>query len=164
MEDTNNILQDKIRLYDQENGTELARFVAFLERGKVYEGNEARFFHVGKTGELLQKYGMKGDITIGRSAFSQRHTAVGHKLNDNDWIKVIKNINNPLAIAEYLPKKEKSFRLYTTIALEGNVVCVGVTLKKTKNNVEICNIGTAFWRDIRKIGNSENEILIYPEP
>ena len=107
---------------------------------------------------------MKGDITIGRSAFSQRHTVVGHQLDDNDWIKVIKNINNPLAIAEYLPKKEKSFRLYTTIALEGNVVCVGVTLKKTKNNVEICNIGTPFWRDIRKIGNSENEILIYPEP
>ena len=43
MEDTNNILQDKIRLYDQENGTELARFVAFLERGKVYEGNENIF-------------------------------------------------------------------------------------------------------------------------
>ena len=94
MTNINEILQDKIRLYDQENGTELARFVAFLERGKVYEGNEARFFHVGKTGELLQKYGMKGDVTIGRSAFSQRHTAVGHKLDDNDWIKVIKNINN----------------------------------------------------------------------
>ena len=44
----NNILQNKISQYDQENGTELARFVAFLERGKVYEENEAKFFHVAE--------------------------------------------------------------------------------------------------------------------
>ena len=135
MEDTNNILQNKIKLYDQENGTELARFVAFLERGKVYEGNENIFFYVGNVGEL----------------------------DTNDWINAIQNINNPLAISKYL-NRDNSFRIYTTVALDGNVVCLGVDVRLTRNNVKITSIRTAFWRDVKKIGHSENEQLIYPEP
>ena len=160
MEDTNNILQDKIRLYDQENGTELARFVAFLERGKVYEGNKNIFFYVG---ELLQKYGLKGKITIGKIVFNKHHTIVGHELDTNNWINAIQNINNPLAISKYL-NRDNSFRIYTTIALDGNVVCLGVDVRLTMNNVKITSIRTAFWRDVKKIGHSENEQLIYPEP
>lgn len=164
MTNLNEILQDKIRLYDQENGTELARFVAFLERGKVYEENEAKFFHVGKTGVLLQKYGMKGDITIGKQAIDTRkHTHSKHIVNTEDWIKIILVINNPLAICKYTPE-EKTFRLYTSVVLDGNVACVGVDVKKTRSNIEITRIKTAFWRDIEKVGNAETEKLIYPEP
>ncbi|MBO7133872.1 MAG: hypothetical protein J6W06_06930 [Bacteroidales bacterium] len=164
MTNLNEILQDKIRLYDQENGTELTRFVAFLERGKVYKENEAKFFHVGKTGELLQKYGMKGDITIGKQAIDTRkHTHSKHIVNTEDWIKIILVINNPLAICKYTPE-EKTFRLYTSVVLDGNVACVGVDVKKTRSNIEITRIKTAFWRDIEKVGNAETEKLIYPEP
>lgn len=57
--------QDIIEKYDKQNGTELARFVAYLERGKKLNEDESKFFHVGNTGKLLQKYGMSGNITIG---------------------------------------------------------------------------------------------------
>lgn len=53
MTNINEILQDKIRLYNQENGTELARFVAFLERGKVYEGNDMDKARQGEFEKLL---------------------------------------------------------------------------------------------------------------
>ena len=53
MTNINEILQDKIRLYDQETGTELARFVAFLERGKVYEGNDMDKARQGEFEKLL---------------------------------------------------------------------------------------------------------------
>jgi hypothetical protein len=163
MTNINDILQDKIRLYDQENGTELARFVAFLERGKVYEGNENIFFYIGNVGELLQKYGLKGKITIGKIVFNKHHTIVGHELEINDWINAIQNLNNPLAISKYL-NRDNSFRIYTTVALDGNVVCLGVDVRLTRVNVKITSIRTAFWREIKKIGHSENEQLIYPEP
>ena len=164
MTNLNEILQNKIKLYDQENGTELARFVAFLERGKVYEENEAKFFHVGKTGELLQKYGMKGDITIGRSAIDEkRHTNSMHLTDTDSWVKVIQSINNPIAICKYIPD-EKTFRLFTSVVLDGNVACVGVDAIKTRSNVEIVRIKTAFWRDMEKIGIAKTEQIVYPEP
>ena len=156
------ILQDKIRLYDQENGTELARFVAFLERGKVYKENEARFFHVGKTGELLQMYGMKGDITIGRSAFNERHSKDGHDLSIEDWISIAKNINHPIAISEYT-KRKMSYRIYVSARINGIAACVGTDVHSLGKNIEVTNINTVFWRDMEKAGQGEFEKLLYPE-
>ena len=162
MTNINDILQDKIRQYDQENGTELARFVAFLERGKVYEGNEAKFFHVGKTGELLQKYGMTGDITIGSSPFNERHSKDGHDLSIEDWTSIVKNINHPIAISKYT-KREMSYRIYATARINDIAACVGVDVHSMGKNIEVTNISTVFWRDMDKAGQGEFEKLLYPE-
>jgi len=157
-----NILNDKIRLYDQENGTELARFVAFLERGKVYEGNESRFFRIGKTGELLQKYGMKGDITIGSSPFNERHSKDGHDLSIEDWISIARNINHPIAISKYT-KRKMSYRIYVSARINGSAACVGTDVHSLGKNIEVTNISTVFWRDMEKAGQGEFEKLLYPE-
>ena len=157
-----NILNEKIRLYDQENGTELARFVAFLERGKVYEENESKFFHIGKTGELLQKYGMKGDITIGRSAFNERHSKDGHDLSIEDWTSIARNINHPIAISKYT-KRKMSYRIYVSARINGIAACVGTDVHSLGKNIEVTNISTVFWRDMGKAGQGEFEKLLYPE-
>lgn len=162
MANLNEILQDKIRLYDQENDTELTRFVAFLERGMVYEENEAKFFHVGKTGELLQKYGMTGDITIGSSPFNERHSKDGHDLSIEDWTSIVKNINHPIAISKYT-KRKKSYRIYTTARINGIAACVGTDVHSMGKNIEVTNISTVFWRDMEKAGQGEFEKLLYPE-
>jgi hypothetical protein len=48
--------------------------------------------------------------------------------------------------------------------LDGNVACVGVDAIKTRSNVEIVRIKTAFWRDMEKIGIAKTEQIVYPEP
>ena len=162
MKKLNDILQEKIRLYDQENGTELARFVAFLERGKVYEENEAKFFHIGKTGDLLQKYGMKGDMTIGSSPFNKRHSNDGHDLSIEDWTSIVRNINHPIAISKYT-KRKMSYRIYVSARINGIAACVGTDVHSLGKNIEVTNISTVFWRDMEKAGQGEFEKLLYPE-
>lgn len=68
--------QNIIEEYDKQNGTELARFVAYLERGKKLNEGESRYFKVGITGDMLNKYGMSGKISIGISTFNRRHSDV----------------------------------------------------------------------------------------
>ena len=156
-------MKQDIEEYDKQNGTELARFVAYLERGKKLNEGESKFFHVGNTGDLLQKYGMSGNITIGVTTFNKRHSKDGHNLSFNDWVNVIQNINTPIAIAKYTGRNnEKSFRIYTPVMLDGQIVCAGVEVHSFGKNTEVTNISTAFAREIKKIGESGTEELVYP--
>ena len=87
--------------YDLINGTELSRLVEYFKRGKILNEGESRFFHIGHTGELLQKYGMNGIITASTSTYSNRHSTDNHNLSICDWIKIIQSINSPIAIFQY---------------------------------------------------------------
>ena len=60
--------------YDKENGTELRRFADFLGRGRKLNEGESRYFHIGNTGDLLNRYGITGKITIGTSAMNGHHS------------------------------------------------------------------------------------------
>ena len=106
--------KQEVAVYDNENGTELGRFVDFLERGKRLLGGESRYFHVGNAGNLLQQYGINGKITISNTTFNKRHSKDGHDISVDKWIDVIQNINNPIAISKYINGKN-SYRIYTPI-------------------------------------------------
>ncbi|MBQ4358302.1 MAG: hypothetical protein II766_02860 [Paludibacteraceae bacterium] len=142
---------------DDNNGTEVVRFVDFLRRGRLEEG-ENRYFHVGETGDLLNEYGISGKITIGSSAINSHHSEDEDHLDENDWVEVIDKINEPVAITEY-GDRGNSYRIYTIVEKNGKNICVGVDVNSVGRDVNITNIRTAFARDI---ANALNERLVYP--
>ncbi|MDO4510493.1 MAG: hypothetical protein Q4B68_01575 [Bacteroidales bacterium] len=147
--------------FDKENGTETKRFFAFLERGKKLLDGENKFFKVGVAGDLLNKYGMKGSITIGSSAFNSRHTKdKSHNFTKENWEDVFKNINNPIIISTY-KNKEGSFRLYLVSKIGNENVCVGIDVKNNGYDNSLMNIKTAFGRDIEKAFTGVAENVIY---
>ena len=142
---------------DEERGTEVARFVDFLRRGKLVEG-ESRYFHVGDTGGLLNEYGISGKITVSSSAANSHHNKDKDHLSDTDWVDVFDKINEPIAITRY-GDRPNSFRIYTIVEKNGKNICVGVDVNSVGRNVNITNIKTGFARDI---ANALNEELVYP--
>ena len=142
---------------DEERGTEVARFVDFLRRGKLGEG-ESRYFHVGDTGGLLNEYGISGKITVSSSAANSHHNKDKDHLSDTDWVDVFDKINEPIAITRY-GDRPNSFRIYTIVEKNGKNICVGVDVNSVGRNVNITNIKTGFARDI---ANALNEELVYP--
>ena len=142
---------------DKQNGTEVVRFVDFLNRGKLNE-NESRYFHVGETGKLLNRYGITGKITISSSAANSHHNEDSDHLSAVEWVKVFGKINEPIAITRY-GEKTNSFRIYTVVEKNGKNVCVGLNVNSVGRNVKISNIKTGFARDI---ANALNEKLVYP--
>lgn len=142
---------------DDNNGTEVVRFIDFLRRGRLEQG-ESRYFHVGETGDILNEHGISGKITIGTSAVNSHHNEDADHLDENDWVEVIEKINEPVAITEY-GDKGNSYRIYTIVEKNGKNICVGVDVNSVGRDVNITNIRTAFARDI---ANALNERLDYP--
>lgn len=142
---------------DDNNGTEVVRFIDFLRRGRLEQG-ESRYFHVGETGDILNEHGISGKITIGTSAVNSHHNEDADHLDENDWVEVIEKINEPVAITEY-GDKGNSYRIYTIVEKNGKNICVGVDVNSVGRDVNITNIRTAFARDI---ANALNERLVYP--
>lgn len=154
-------MKHNIEEYDKQNGTELTRFVAYLERGKTLNEGESRYFKVGITGNFLHKYGMNGKISIGHSTFNKRHSVDGHEFNVNDWIDIITNINKPIAIAKYT-KRYKAYRIYTPVIINGQYICAGVDVNIEAKDVEVTNISTAFGRELGRICRGNHKELLYP--
>ena len=149
--------RDAAQRMDERNGTEVVRFIDFLRRGRL-EQDESRYFHVGETGDILNEHGISGKITIGTSAVNSHHNKDADHLDENDWVKVIEKINEPVAITEY-GDKGNSYRIYTIVEKNGKNICVGVDVNSVGRDVNITNIRTAFARDI---ANALNERLVYP--
>ena len=149
--------RDAAQRMDENNGTEVVRFVDFLRRGRLKQG-ESRYFHVGETGDILNEHGISGKITIGTSAVNSHHNEDADHLDENDWVEVIEKINEPVAITEY-GDRGNSYRIYTIVEKNGKNICVGVDVNSVGRDVNITNIRTAFARDI---ANALNERLVYP--
>ena len=149
--------RDVAQSMDDNNGTEVVRFIDFLRRGRLEQG-ESRYFHVGETGDILNEYGISGKITIGTSAVNSHHKEDADHLDENDWVEVIEKINEPVAITEY-GDRGNSYRIYTIVEKNGKNICVGVDVNSVGRDVNITNIRTAFARDI---ANALNERLVYP--
>ena len=149
--------RDVAQSMDDNNGTEIVRFIDFLRRGRLEQG-ESRYFHVGETGDILNEHGISGKITIGTSAVNSHHNEDTDHLDENDWVEVIEKLNEPVAITEY-GDRGNSFRIYTIVEKNGKNICVGVDVNSVGRDVNITNIRTAFARDI---ANALNERLVYP--
>lgn len=149
--------RDVAQSMDDNNGTEVVRFIDFLRRGRLEQG-ESRYFHVGETGDILNEHGISGKITIGTSAVNSHHNEDADHLDENDWVEVIEKLNEPVAITEY-GDRGNSYRIYTIVEKNGKNICVGVDVNSVGRDVNITNIRTAFARDI---ANALNERLVYP--
>ena len=158
-------LPERVSQYDNENGTEVERFFAFLDRGRSLEKGEKPIFHVGNSGDVLQQYGIKGNIYVStRTVSPYRHTKnADHGLTSEEWMNALESMNEPLAITKY-GEDGNGFRIYTHAVKNGKSVCLGVDVKTLDNGVEITDvtdIKTAFGRDIEKA--IRNEEILYPE-
>nr|CAI9751833.1 DarB-like antirestriction [Caudoviricetes sp.] len=158
-------LSERVGQYDAENGTELERFFSFLERGRKLQKGERIVFHVGNSGNILQQYGIKGDIYVSTQTVNPyRHTKnADHGLTSEEWMDALESMNEPLAITKY-GNGGNGFRIYTYAIKNGKSVCLGVDVRTLDNGVEITDvtdIKTAFGRDIEKA--IRNEKILYPE-
>lgn len=145
--------------YDKKNGTEFVRFAKFLDNGRNLSNGEKNYFVIGKTGEMLNQYGLNGNISIKTSTVNpNRHSKKGIEAGSNDWFNVINSINSPLAITEV----EDKYRLYLNTEVDGKKACVLMEALKAGRNTEISNIKTLFPREISKIIDNERENLLYP--
>jgi 2-methylisocitrate lyase-like PEP mutase family enzyme len=134
-------MKHKIDEYDKQNGTELARFVAYLERGKILQQNESRYFYVANAGKLLSKYGIKGIITTSTQTVNRRHSKDIDHLTVDERIDTILSINNPIAITLY-GDDENSYRIYTFVVKNSKNICVGIDMKNLGHHVEIAKVKT----------------------
>ena len=161
-------LHERVRTYDENNGTELGRFVDFIERGRSLNEGEKSHFKVAVAGDLLQQYGIKGNIyTSTRTINPNYHSNnADHGLTSSEWLEAMESINNPLAITSYRGLQD-NYRVYTYAIKNGKSICLGMEVKRNGNGVEISNIEeyadirTAFGRDIENAIN--NERILYPE-
>ena len=154
-------IDEQIREYDKHTSSNLAGFIE-LVRKKVRGGElPLEYFHIGKTGGLLNKYGLFGDITANRRVLSdKRHSKdVFHNLSEELWLEVMESINDPLAICLY--DGNSRFRVYTTAIIEGMNVCVGLNVNSVGRNILVSNISTVFGRKISRLGASTTEKLLY---
>ncbi|MGN1173374.1 MAG: hypothetical protein ACI4SO_06260, partial [Muribaculaceae bacterium] len=147
----------KAQELDRENGTEISRFIDYLDRGELQSG-ESRYFHVGHTGALLNGYGISGKITISSAATNTHHNKDADHMDKYEWVEVFDKVNEPIAITRYGNRKG-SYRIYTIVEKNGKNVCVGIDVNSVGRNVNITTIKTAFAREIK---NALNEELIYP--
>ena len=152
-----------VERYDKENGTDVKGFFDFLRGGKVFEKGKPTVFHIANAGSLLEQYGIKGKFMVGQFTFSKRHTQdVDHNLDVKEWIDVINNLNNPLAIASYkgLPNE---YRIYTYATINGKTICVGVNVSLQNGSIKLSNIISAYGRDINNLLGKEGVYLLYPD-
>ncbi|MCQ2310196.1 MAG: hypothetical protein MJZ64_00375 [Paludibacteraceae bacterium] len=155
---------EQAEAYDKENGTELTRFLRFIQRSKQLEEGESPHFHIGVSGSLLESLGIKGGIyTSTRTVNMGVHTNnEDHNLGIKEWLDIANGINTPLAVTRYRGF-DNSYRVYTTAIVNGKTICVGIDVDFKGGTIEVSNIVTAFGRDISKIFSSSTEELIYPD-
>ena len=161
-------LHERVRAYDESNDTELGRFVDYIERGRVLNDGEKPHFKVGKAGDVLSRYGIKGNIYASTETENERrHTRnTDHRLTPSEWVEAMESVNNPLAITRYKGFSNR-YRVYTHAVKNGKSICLGMDVNDTGNAVEISNveeftdIRTAFGRDIEHAISHED--ILYPE-
>ena len=161
-------LHERVRAYDESNDTELGRFVDYIERGRVLNDGEKPHFKVGKAGDVLSRYGIKGNIYASTETENERrHTRnTDHSLTPSEWVEAMESVNNPLAITRYKGISNR-YRVYTHAVKNGKSICLGMDVNDTGYAVEISNveeftdIRTAFGRDIEQAICHED--ILYPE-
>ncbi len=149
--------------YDKMNGTNVKEFFDFLRGGMVFEKGKPNVFHIANAGNLLEQYGIKGKFMVGQFTFSRTHTQnEDHNLGIKEWVDVINNLNNPLAITSYkgLPNE---YRIYTYATVNGKNICVGVNVSLKEGEIELSNIISAYGRDINNLLGKEGVNLLYPD-
>ena len=152
-----------IAMFDKVNGTDVKGFFDFLNNNKKPLPGGPNVFHIANAGELLNKYGIKGKFMAGQFTFSATHTKDSdHQLGVKEWVDVINNLNSPLAITSYLGR-ENEYRIYTYAVIDGNSICLGVSVSKKDDSIELSNIITAFGRDVENLLKGEKIYLLYPE-
>ena len=133
-----------VNKYDKTYGTNVNGFFDYLKNGKKAEPGKPSAFHIADAGELLEKYGIKGKIMGGDITFSRTHTDnEDHNLGINEWVKVINNLNNPLAITRY-KGLDNSYRIYTKAMINGKNICVGVDVATTNGEIKLSRVVSAY--------------------
>lgn len=152
-----------VAMYDKANGTNVKGFFNYLRNNKQAKKGEPTSFHIGNAGSLLEQYGIKGKFMVGQFTFSKQHTQdEDHNLSVNDWVNVINNLNNPLAITSYKGMPNQ-YRIYTYAMINGKNICVGVNVSLADGEIALSNIISAYGRDINKLLGKEKTNLIYPD-
>ena len=152
-----------INKYDKTYGTDVKGFFDYLKNGKKVEPGKPSSFYIADAGELLEKYGIKGKFMVGDFTFSRTHTDnEDHNLGINEWVKVINNLNNPLAITRY-KGLDNSYRIYTKAMINGKNICVGVDVATTNGEIKLSRVVSAYGRDIANVLKGEKVNLVYPE-
>lgn len=152
-----------VAMYDKANGTNVKGFFNYLRNNKQAKKGEPTNFHIGNAGSLLEQYGIKGKFMVGQFTFSKEHTDnEEHHLSVNDWVNVINNLNNPLAITSYKGMPNQ-YRIYTYAMINGKNICVGVNVSLADGEIALSNIISAYGRDINKLLGKEKTNLIYPD-
>ncbi len=151
-----------VAMYDKVNGTNVAGFFNYLRNNKQAKKGEPSNFHIANAGTLLEQYGIKGKFMVGDFTFSRTHTDnEDHKLGVKEWVDVINNLNNPLAITSYkgLPNE---YRIYTYATINGKNICVGVNVSLQDGVINLSNIISAYGRDVNTLLGKEKVNLLYP--
>ena len=152
-----------VAMYDKANGTNVKGFFNYLRNNKQAKKGEPTSFHIGNAGSLLEQYGIKGKFMVGQFTFSKEHTDnEDHHLSVNDWVNVINNLNNPLAITSYKGMPNQ-YRIYTYAMINGKNICVGVNVSLADGEIALSNIISAYGRDINMLLGKEKTNLIYPD-
>lgn len=152
-----------VAMYDKTNGTNVKGFFNYLRNNKQAKKGEPTSFHIGNAGSLLEQYGIKGKFMVGQFTFSKEHTDnEDHHLSVNDWVNVINNLNNPLAITSYKGMPNQ-YRIYTYAMINGKNICVGVNVSLADGEISLSRIISAYGRDINKLLGKEKTNLIYPD-
>ena len=130
------------------------------------KGLQRHFFKVLDTGDLLKKYGLKGDIITVRYGVITHHNSKDsdHNLSAEDWYQISKKINKPLAILEH----DGAIRLFLEIERRGKYIIIGIDVKNIWKNTYVNAISTVFYKDsivdkilyIDKIITAEQQALL----
>ncbi len=161
MEESRSI-DEQIREYDKLNSSNLAGFIEMLRMKKRGENLPLGFFHIGKTGSILNQFGISGDLTANKYVLDgRRHSKDDlHNLSEEEWLETLENINDPIAISRYRERKN-GYRIYTQNRIKGKNVCVGLDINSIGRNVCVAKVSTVFGRDLRKLGKSSTEKVLY---
>ena len=139
---------------------------ALYQKGKKAAAQlfQMSFFDVTKTPEFMKVLGLKGEKFTIRFGVISRHFGKDsdHKLPEDIWEQLPEALQRPFAISKHFEekngeKKQKGYRIYTTLKHNDRYVIVGAEVKNIGRNLEINAIETAF--AIKK--PSESEDFIY---
>ena len=141
--------------------TDIRGWINLLRRIDEGDSTTNTYHLVAHTSKLLNSFGIKGDIWIGRAAVNKRHSRdTAHRLTEEEWIDVFESINNPLCISEYL-KVKNGFRVYTQVEHNGENVCVGLEVRPIGRGIEISKVSTVFARHRIPSEDTETERILY---
>lgn len=148
--------RNAIEDYDNANGTELGKFIDDTINNSMQ--NPRRRYTIGTTGSILNKYGMFGDITIGKRAVSPRRHSNNewHDLNMGEWLDAISTLNNPL----YITKYKDGYRIYTPITMSnGRNICAGIDVNKVGRDLVVSDVVAMYGRNISSMISVGENIL-----